>query len=168
MLSPTLITLAFLFLCENIPLILSVTGFFCNTSCSEVWQNTSPGDWMSSSSLVGIPIMILHDKSLTFTNIFFNPQSGVLLPYFFLLHFSEFFCILFEFCLFISLIVSRIVTFLSTLIAGIVVKVSLGFILLIFCFTFIISSFPTLRSHKLISDAVGLVLPVRIIFRLLI
>ena len=50
--------------------ILSFIGSFYRSSCVEVLQNMSPGYGGSPYSLVGGPIMILHEASLMFTNAF--------------------------------------------------------------------------------------------------
>ena len=83
-----------------------------------------------------------------------------------LLHSYEWFWILFRFCIWRAIIVTRRASFFPTFIAGDVVKVSSGFLILVFCFIFIIPSFTTLRKHKLIADAVGLGLPIIIMARM--
>ena len=122
MTSPTHIKLALCFLCQNAYLISSVIGYVCKTSCDEVWQNMSPGDEKSSHYLVGIITMILHDESWTFTNVFSILQwacSQIFLDSFFwmLIHNLWFF-------LCIAPIVTSIVYFFSTSIAGDMFKVS--------------------------------------------
>ena len=106
--------------------------------------------------------MRLNDASLKFTDVFCYPPSGILSSDF-SCFFSECFYIIFDFCLCGSLVGTLIVPFLSKEIVVDVVKVSPGFLLLVFCFTFSIPSFPTLHQHKLISDTVGLGLPLIII-----
>ena len=65
----------------------------------------STGDGSSSHYSVGIPVMRLHYAYLTFPNVFLFYSIRGLAPRFFLIHFSECFCILFVFCLCIALIV---------------------------------------------------------------
>ena len=142
-------------------------GSIFNTSCDEVWQNMSPGYGESSHYLVGIPIMRLHDASLTFTNVFFSSVRGFA-PIFFLIRFSECLCILFEFFLFRVLIVPFIVYFFYTIISVDEVKVYSGFLFIVFCCTFIIPSFTTLIKHNLIANKLGLVLTIRIVVSLVI
>ena len=86
MISPTHITLALHLLHESASLISSVIRYIRKAYFDEVWQNMSPGDGRLSHSLVGSPIMILYDASLTFTN-FFSPPSGGLLQNFIALFF---------------------------------------------------------------------------------
>ena len=108
-----------------------------------------------------------HETSWCIFNIYqcFSSYIRGIVSVFFLLRFSEYFCVLFEICLCISLLVPRIGSLFSTVITGDVVKVYLGFIFLVF-FTFIISIFLTLRDHMLISDTVGLGFPIINIVRL--
>ena len=116
-------------------------------------KNMSPGYGRSSHSLLSITTMRLHDTSLTFT-FFGSPLSGGLLPDFLA---SFLWMLLHPLWVFIcrALILPRIVYFFSTIIIGDVVKVSLGFLIIVFCFTFIIPSFTTLLKHKLIYDSLG-------------
>ena len=62
-------------------LTLLLIGSFYRNSCVEVWQNMRPGVGSSPHSLVGYPIMRLHEESLTFTNDFWSPPPGVMLEY---------------------------------------------------------------------------------------
>ena len=89
-------------------------------------------------------------------------------PQIFLLYFSECFCNLFEICLYLEFFLPRIVTLFSTVILGDMVKVSSGFLIIVSCLSFIISSFTMMCKHKLISDAVELELPIRNKVRLVI
>ena len=145
-------------------LISSLIGPICKNSFDEVWQNTSTRDGRSLHSLVGIPIMGLHYSSMTFVNFF-----GYLPPGDLLLHFLALFLLMLLRPLWVflcrALVVPCIVSFFSTIIASDVVKASLGFLIIIIFFPFIIPSFPILSKHKFIADSLGLGLPIRIIVR---
>ena len=59
--------------------ILSMIGSVYSKSCFEVCKNMSPGDGGPPHSLVGDPIIILHEASLAFTKAFrFTPPRGLL------------------------------------------------------------------------------------------
>ena len=60
------------------------------------------------------------------------------------------------------------VEFLSTIVAGDVVKVFSGVLFLLFCFASIIPGFPTLDEHWLVADNLILGLPIRVIIMLII
>ena len=111
--------------------------------------------------------MILHDAPLKLTNIYCSPLSGGLFLDFSCFNFMNASAASLSF-LCRALIITRTVSFLSTVTASDVVKVSLGLLHLVFFFTFIITSFTTLCEHKLISDTVVLVLTIIIIVRLVI
>ena len=68
---PTQIILALSLLRENTYWNLYVMDYIWKTSFDEVWKNTIPVYGRSPHYLVDIPIMRLHDTSLTFTNVFF-------------------------------------------------------------------------------------------------
>ena len=146
-------------------------GSICNISCDGVWQNMIPGDGISSHYLVGMPIMILHDAQPTFTNVFCSPPTlgggwgGVpYFPFFVLLNAS----VSSLRCLCIAFTIYRIMNFFSIIIAGDVLKVSVGVLFILFCFTFIIPSFYTLFEHKLVDDTLRLGFPIIVISRLVI
>ena len=82
MVSPTCIILALPFF------ILMLIGSVYRTSCVEIWHIMSPGDGGSPHSLVGDPIMGLHEASLIFTNTFFLSSTSGLVGIFFLFHIS--------------------------------------------------------------------------------
>ena len=63
MIYPEHIMLVLRLLCENTSCTLYVMSYICNNSCDEVCQNMSPVDVIASHSLVGMPIMRLHDAS---------------------------------------------------------------------------------------------------------
>ena len=69
-----------MFIMMELPLFkLLLMDSVCRTSCVEVWQNMRPGDGSLAHSLVGYPIMKLHEVSFTFTNAFWSPPPGGLL-----------------------------------------------------------------------------------------
>ena len=67
-----------------------------------------------------------------------------------------------------AIVVPNIMTFLSTFVAGDVVQISPGSLLLLFSVAFIVPSFPMLRKHELVADPVGLVISMRVIIRLIV
>ena len=149
MLSPTNIMLALCLLRKNTYCTLYVMDYIFKTSCGGVWKNMIPGDGISSHYLVVITIMILNDVSSTFTNFFLLLHKGGF-PHIFLYSSSWmilrplwYFSVWFIHCFAHS--------DFSTIITGDVIKFSLGFLFVLFCFTFIIPSFPTLCEHKLVS-----------------
>ena len=127
-----------------------------------------PGDGSSPHSSVGDPIMRLQEASLTFTSAFWSPPPGGFVGRFLLFHFSESLCVFFEPGLSWAIFVPIIMTFFSTVVAGDVVQISPGSLLLLFSVAFIVSSFPTLRKHELVSDPVGLRISMIFIIRLII
>ena len=113
-----------------------------------------------------------HDTSLWALNIYkhFLLPSYIrgLLPWFSLIRLPECSWILFEICLCGAVTVSNIVKFLSTIIAGDMVNVSLVVLFHLFFFTFIIPSFPMLCKYKSVADTLVLVLTIIVIIRLVI
>ena len=83
-------------------------------------------------------------------------------------NFSESLCVFFEPVLSWAIIVPSIMTFFSTIVAGDVVQISLGSLLLLFSVAFIVPSFPTLRKHELVADPDGLRISMRVIIRLIV
>ena len=73
MVLPTCIILA-----SPLPILL-FTDSVCQTYSVEVCQNMSPGDGNFPHSLVGDPVMRLHEASFTFTNTLRSPPPGGLL-----------------------------------------------------------------------------------------
>ena len=126
-----------------------------------------PGYGRSSHSSLGVPSMRLHYAFSTFTIFFYSAIRG-LVPIFTLLFLPECFCILFEIFLCRAFIVTCIVNILSTIISGDVIKVSSGFLFILFCFNFIIPSFSMMCEHKLVADTLILGFPIRVIIRLVI
>ena len=66
----TFIILSFILLWEITYWDLSTMGSLCNNSCDEVWHNISLGYSRSYHYLVGMPIIIIHYLSSTFTDVF--------------------------------------------------------------------------------------------------
>ena len=87
---------------------------------------------------------------------------------FLLLHFSESLYVFFETGLSWAIVVPSIMTFLSTVVAGDVVQISPGSLLLLFSVAFIVPNFPTLRKHELDADPLGLRIPMRVIIMLIV
>ena len=87
---------------------------------------------------------------------------------FLLLHFSESLCILFKPGLSWAIVVPIIMTFFSTVVAGDVVQICPGYLILLFSVAFIIPSFPALRKHELVADPVGLGMSMRVIVMLIV
>ena len=127
-----------------------------------------PGDGSSPHSSVGDTIMRLHEASLTFTSAFWSPPPGGLLDDFSCLICYESLCTFFEPSLSWEIIVPSIMTFFYTVVAGDTVKISPGYLLLLFFVAFIVPSFPTLRKHDLVAELVGLVIYMRVISRLIV
>ena len=113
-----------------------------------------------------------HETAWCIINIqqYFLLYSSIrgIVPIFSLFHIPECFWILFDICLCGAFIVYLIVNFHTTTITSDVVKVYLGFLFILFCFTFIIPSFPTLCKHQLVDDTLRLGLTIRDIIRLVI
>ena len=87
---------------------------------------------------------------------------------FLLLSFSQSLYVFFDPGLSWVIFVTSIMTFFSTVLAGDVVQISPGSLLLLFYVAFIVSSFPTLRKHDLVSDPVWLRISMRVIIRLIV
>ena len=94
-----------------VSLDLSVIDSICKTSCDEVCHKLSPGGGRSSCSLVGVPVVRLHDASSTFTLLLLLRQEAC--PRCSLFHLYEYFCILFEIRLCVEFTISCILTFSS-------------------------------------------------------
>ena len=90
MVSLTNIMLKLHLLRKNSSLISLVISYICKTFCVEFWKYMISGNGRSYHSSVGIPIMILHDAYLTFSNVFCSPLSGGLFPYFYWFMFLNF------------------------------------------------------------------------------
>ena len=112
-----------------------------------------------------------HENSLFILNInqcvFFYSSTRGIVSIFYLLRFSEWFCIFFEIFLCRAFTVSRIATFYPTLFAGDVIKVSSDFFNRI-CFQLHLPQFSHAQKHKLVADTLILGLPIRVIIGLLI
>ena len=159
--------LALCLLWDNDYLISSVIGSVCKTYFDELWKHDSRR-WEVIPFLIGDPH---NETAWCIFNIFqcflFSTIRGVVTRLL-LFHFSKWFFVLFEFYMYRAIIFPRIVSLFSTVIAGDMVKLSLGFLVLVFCFTYIIPSFPILREHKFIYYTVGLVFTIIIKVRLVI
>ena len=127
-----------------------------------------PRDGSSLHPSVGDPIMRLHKAYLTFTSAFWSPPPGGVVERFLLLNFSESLCVFFETGLSWAIVVPIIMDFLSTVVAGDVVQISPGSLLLIFSVTFIVPSFTAFHKHELVAEPVGLEISIRVIIRLMV
>ena len=87
---------------------------------------------------------------------------------FLLLHFSESLCVFFEPGLSWAMVVPRIMAFVFTVVAGDVVQVSPESLILLFFVVFVVPIFPTLRKLELVAEPVGLIISMRVIFRLIV
>ena len=67
-----------------------------------------------------------------------------------------------------AVIVTRIMTFFSTVVASDVIHISPRYLILLFSVAFVVPSFPALRKHELVADPVGLVISIRVIIRLMV
>ena len=147
--------------------ILLLIGSVCRTSCVEVCNNMSPGDSGSPHSLVVDTIMRLHKVSLTFTNFFGLIHQGYCW-HIFLFHIPECFHILFKLGLSGGFTVPRILAFLSTVVAGNVIQISPGYLILLFFVSLAVPSFPALRKHEMVDDPVGLIISIGVIIKLIV
>ena len=83
-------------------------------------------------------------------------------------NFTESLCVFFDPGLSWAIVVPSIMTLFSTIVAGDVVQISPGYLLLLFSIAFIVPSFPTLRKHELVADPVELKISMRVIIRLIV
>ena len=166
MVSPKDIMLALIFLRENTSCALFVMASICKTSCDEVLKKLSKEMGDHTILWWGCPpwYWTMHPQN---SPIFlFSSSIRGLVSRFYLFDITECFCIFFDLCLCVSITVSLIVTLPPTIFAGDVVKVYLGFLFILFFFTFIIPGFSTLCEHKLVAETLILVFPIRVIIRL--
>ena len=168
MVSPTHIMLEFHLLRKNIYFTSSVMGSIFKTSRDEIYTNMSTGDGISYHYLVGMPIIRLHDASSSLTDFFVillheGGWSRILLASFFWMLLHPLWVFLCR-----SLAVSRVATFPPKIIAGDVVKICFGGLVVVFVFTIIIPSFSILCKHNLVNDTFRLGLHTRVILMLVI
>ena len=107
-------------------------------------------------------------KRLWHSPVLSSPSAREFVGRFLLIHFSESLYVFFEPGLSWEIVVPSIITLLSTVVAGDVVQISPGSLLLIFSVTFIVPSFIALRKHELVADPVGLRISMRVITRLIL
>ena len=87
---------------------------------------------------------------------------------FFMFHIPECFRILFNLGMSVLLTVPIIVTFLSTVIACIMIQFSNGYLLLIFSVALVVPSVTVFRKQELVSDPIVLIIYIRVIIGLII
>ena len=113
-----------------------------------------------------------HNKTaygiLDVFQFFLVSSTRGLVDIFSLFHITECFRILFELVLSKSFTVTRIVAFLSTVVAINMIQVSPGYLLLLFYVAPIVPIFNALRRHELVADLFGLIISISVIIRLII
>ena len=87
---------------------------------------------------------------------------------FLLLNFSESLCVFFEPSLSWAVVVPSTMNFFSTVVAGDMVQISPGSLLLLFSVALVVLRFPALHKHDLVADPVGLVFSIRVITSLIV
>ena len=168
MVSPTRIMLVLHLLRKNAPWTLFVMHSIFKTYCDDFWKNVIPVDGRSSHSLVGMPIMRLHDASSTFMSVFFlflhQRGCSYIVPasYFWMLLYPLWYFHMYSIHCF-----PHSEPFFHNPLGWCDHGFFRGFVYPLF-FTFVIPSFPTLCEYKLVAGTFTFWLPIRVIIRLLI